>query len=56
MAAPGDACDPAMMELFRAELDTHLPVLAEGLFGPQPVSPELRPRRLRCDRDHRWSG
>jgi two-component system sensor histidine kinase and response regulator WspE len=33
MAGPGDACDPALMELFRAELDTHIPVLGEGLLA-----------------------
>src|SRR5262249_4469396 len=33
MAGGGDACDPALMELFRAELDTHLPVLGEGLLA-----------------------
>jgi chemotaxis protein histidine kinase CheA len=33
MAGSGDAYDPAMMELFRAELDTHLPVLSEGLLA-----------------------
>jgi chemotaxis protein histidine kinase CheA len=31
--AGGDYSDPAMMDLFRAELDTHLPVLGEGLLA-----------------------
>jgi anti-anti-sigma factor len=26
-------CDPAMLELFRAEMDTHVPVLSEGLLA-----------------------
>src|SRR5262249_58758598 len=33
MAGKGDLPDPALMELFRAELDTHLPVLGEGLVA-----------------------
>jgi two-component system sensor histidine kinase and response regulator WspE len=33
MAGRGESSDPAMMELFRAELDTHLPVLGEGLLA-----------------------
>jgi two-component system sensor histidine kinase and response regulator WspE len=33
MAGPGDSADPALLELFRAELDTHLPVLGEGLLS-----------------------
>jgi two-component system sensor histidine kinase and response regulator WspE len=32
MAGPFD-CDPAMLELFRAEMDTHVPVLSEGLLA-----------------------
>lgn len=28
-----DGCDPAMLELFRAEMDAHLPVLSEGLLA-----------------------
>jgi chemotaxis protein histidine kinase CheA len=32
MADP-DRCDPAMLELFRAEMDTHVPVLSEGLLA-----------------------
>jgi chemotaxis protein histidine kinase CheA len=28
-----DNCDPAMIELFRAEMDTHLPVLSQGLLA-----------------------
>ena len=28
-----DSCDPAMLELFRAEMDTHVPVLSEGLLA-----------------------
>lgn len=27
-----DGCDPAMLQLFRDELDTHLPVLSQGLL------------------------
>src|SRR6516165_3907476 len=33
MAGRGDSCDPALLELFQAELDTHLPVLGEGLLA-----------------------
>jgi HPt (histidine-containing phosphotransfer) domain-containing protein len=29
----GQSTDPVMLELFRAELDTHLPVLSEGLLA-----------------------
>ncbi len=32
MSGP-DGCDPAMLELFRAEMDTHVPVLSEGLLA-----------------------
>ena len=28
-----DTCDPAMLELFRAEMDTHVPVLSQGLLA-----------------------
>jgi chemotaxis protein histidine kinase CheA len=28
-----DHCDPAMLELFRAEIDTHMPVLSQGLLA-----------------------
>ena len=28
-----DSCDPAMLDLFRAEMDTHLPVLSQGLLA-----------------------
>src|SRR5207248_2624025 len=41
---PGEACDPALMELFRAELDTHLPVLAEGLLALEKDAGQ--PKRL----------
>ncbi len=27
-----EGCDPAMLELFRAEMDTHVPVLSQGLL------------------------
>ncbi|MBI3833981.1 MAG: Hpt domain-containing protein [Planctomycetes bacterium] len=30
---PGHAADPALLELFRAELDAHLPVLSDGLLA-----------------------
>jgi two-component system sensor histidine kinase and response regulator WspE len=33
MPGPGESADPFMMELFRAELDTHLPALSEGLLS-----------------------
>ncbi len=32
MAGAGDPCDPVLMELFRAELETHLPALDQGLL------------------------
>src|SRR5262249_44045647 len=44
MAGTGDQCDPAMMELFRAELDTHLPVLSEGLLALEKEG--RQPKRL----------
>jgi chemotaxis protein histidine kinase CheA len=28
-----DSCDPAMLDLFRAEMDTHVPVLSQGLLA-----------------------
>jgi chemotaxis protein histidine kinase CheA len=39
----GEASDPVMRELFRAELDTHLPVLGEGLLALEkdPAQPQL---------------
>jgi chemotaxis protein histidine kinase CheA len=39
----GEASDPVMRELFRAELDTHLPVLGEGLLALEkdPAQPRL---------------
>ena len=36
--------DPALLELFRAELDTHLPVLSEGLLALEKDADQ--PRRL----------
>lgn len=33
MASSGEHIDPAMLDLFRAELDIHLPVLGEGLLA-----------------------
>jgi chemotaxis protein histidine kinase CheA len=33
MSGRGETADPALMELFRAELDTHLPVLGDGLLA-----------------------
>lgn len=32
MAGP-ESCDPALLELFRAEMDTHVPVLSQGLLA-----------------------
>jgi chemotaxis protein histidine kinase CheA len=43
MAGSGDG-DPVLLELFRAELDTHLPVLGEGLLALEKDADQ--PRRL----------
>jgi two-component system sensor histidine kinase and response regulator WspE len=45
----GDFCDSSMMELFRAELDTHLPVLGEGLLALEkdPNQPRLLEELMR---------
>ncbi len=37
-------CDPSLLELFRAELETHLPALSEGLLALERGDAE--PRRL----------
>jgi chemotaxis protein histidine kinase CheA len=44
MAGKGDSCDPALLELFQAELDTHLPVLGEGLLALEKDG--AQPKRL----------
>jgi chemotaxis protein histidine kinase CheA len=44
MAGAADGGDPALLELFRAELDTHLPVLGEGLLALEKDADQ--PRRL----------
>jgi two-component system sensor histidine kinase and response regulator WspE len=46
----GQSTDPMMLELFRAELDTHLPVLSEGLLALEKDSgqPELLEALMRA--------
>ena len=50
MAGIEDSCDSSMMELFRAELDTHLPVLGEGLLAleKEPNQPRLLEALMRA--------
>jgi two-component system sensor histidine kinase and response regulator WspE len=49
MPGGGESCDPSMMELFRAELDSHLPVLGEGLLALEkdPEQPKLLEAMMR---------
>lgn len=42
MMGVDDVSDPAMLELFRAELDSHLPVLSEGLLALEKDSDQPR--------------
>jgi chemotaxis protein histidine kinase CheA len=44
MARVGETGDPALLELFQAELDTHVPVLSEGLLALEKEGPQ--PKRL----------
>jgi two-component system sensor histidine kinase and response regulator WspE len=50
MAGIGESSDSSMMELFRAELDTHLPVLGEGLLALEkdPNQPQLLEALMRA--------
>jgi len=49
MPGDGESSDPSMMELFRAELDSHLPVLGEGLLALEkdPEQPKLLEAMMR---------
>lgn len=49
-SAASEAIDPAMLDLFRAEVDTHVPVLSEGLLKLEkdPAQPKLLEALMRA--------